>query len=1084
MNKTLNEEYLIVKIVNDYVDKLKDHKNCFAFGSIAISVNGEDKIDIGSGLRFGVDYEKNKALTNDIENLNQEFSRALNAKRCFSITKYLHSNKLKCLSLELNDKQLQLLLYSFDQIEPITINRNNDCFDFSTELQYAPVYDKEYKAPVEEGGGSSAIEAFNNTINYYRKFHCMVRENYSDDGYIYLIRPSNGDAYFTALAYMYLKKTLDDKDVEIISQKLGNIYLGILKDKVQQESIKSAKAAIMSRNLSHNLGSHVMSYLKQNFTSAQEMVANGSLLEVVPEDANVECEEMPLLVGMGKFISYLQERQDYIATVSTDYIPYPSVVNFKDAIYDELNPDYRYQRHTEWQGHKPANILLQNIAKSEGLSREVIEKGAVVVQKENNILIKYRQFDGLNKDDAKFDYNKLREWNFSLPGGSMGRQAIFSIVENVIRNAAKHGTRKSGDSLEIMFDIIDPFVDTERMKTDFQDYEDKVEDLYIVTLTDSNKTSEKDIGDINNVIKKSFVNEGADLTASNKGIKEMIISAAWMRGIRIEEQNEVEGFAQILEARRTSEGCLQYVFCVPKVKEVAFIVAEKNRDWLSKRDDTVWIKKGWYVFTLEEYKKQSKNFNFVILDKVLQSQKEEVRKISSSRFFVASENETNLKNQEIKFVRGLDKLSSEKDLDEAKEELFKELAEIEESIKISIYDKEDREEVKDEEGITRVEAFEDEKSIPNKKYIYRKHNDTDIEFVNFLHRLKGDKSLTEALNGVEFVEGITGGNSTDRLLRHNKRDLLWAFQHAHAMKTKVAIFDERIFTRITGYDMSQLKEGESLPIEWKKELDEVNIFRARQIVNSYDASHGRKKMTNEILNASKEELLRFVQDNYPLSDPVMACELMKVAPLVYNKKGVDVYTLTRMDESETRFAIWGVRFELNNISTDTRPVSEGGEGDKWKDNKYGYVEKIAELSFVEVSNAASQNGEQVNKKYFKPEITLFEKGKIVQKKDFDYDYLSIHQGLLDKVYEVKKNMSVKEKQLITKALYEHFVDSNCDKEILDYLPGLTIHSGRSKPNKDDMPQHQPFIQYSAIENAVSDCKYTLVELLDFACYEQ
>ena len=53
----------------------------------------------------------------------------------------------------------------------------------------------------------------------------------------------------------------------------------------------------------------------------------------------------------------------------------------------------------------------------------------------------------------------------------------------------------------------------------------------------------------------------------------------------------------------------------------------------------------------------------------------------------------------------------------------------------------------------------------------------------------------------------------------------------------------------------------------------------------------------------------------------------------------------------------------------------------------------------------------------------------------------------------------------------------------DFLEGMIIHSGRSKPNEEDMPQHQPFVQYSAIENAVLDCKYTLVELLDFACFE-
>ena len=53
----------------------------------------------------------------------------------------------------------------------------------------------------------------------------------------------------------------------------------------------------------------------------------------------------------------------------------------------------------------------------------------------------------------------------------------------------------------------------------------------------------------------------------------------------------------------------------------------------------------------------------------------------------------------------------------------------------------------------------------------------------------------------------------------------------------------------------------------------------------------------------------------------------------------------------------------------------------------------------------------------------------------------------------------------------------------EFLPGLIIHSGRSKPNESDMPQKLPFIQYAALEHAVMDCKYSLVELLDFARYE-
>ena len=34
-----------------------------------------------------------------------------------------------------------------------------------------------------------------------------------------------------------------------------------------------------------------------------------------------------------------------------------------------------------------------------------------------------------------------------------------------------------------------------------------------------------------------------------------------------------------------------------------------------------------------------------------------------------------------------------------------------------------------------------------------------------------------------------------------------------------------------------------------------------------------------------------------------------------------------------------------------------------------------------------------------------------------------------------------------------------------------------------MPQRLPFIQYAAIEHAVLDCKYSLIQLLDSARYE-
>ena len=108
-----------------------------------------------------------------------------------------------------------------------------------------------------------------------------------------------------------------------------------------------------------------------------------------------------------------------------------------------------------------------------------------------------------------------------------------------------------------------------------------------------------------------------------------------------------------------------------------------------------------------------------------------------------------------------------------------------------------------------------------------------------------------------------------------------------------------------------------------------------------------------------------------------------------------------------------------------------------------------------------------------------------------FDYITIHQGILDKIYNVfgiKENYM--EKHKVTNALHRFFSKPPKSNEVKikskkanAFLPNFIIHSGRSKPNEKDMPQHQPFVQFAAVDHAVKDCKYTLVELLATAHYE-
>ena len=162
--------------------------------------------------------------------------------------------------------------------------------------------------------------------------------------------------------------------------RMENTQINLRKDyMINLHSTKSAIAAIMSRNVSHNLGSHVIYYIKNAIQGFEQLQTSPSLAElerteegkfelrvlksfkkefeiVIEQDKAVKA---PFLRGLIRFLNYIQERHDFIATVSSDYIPYVGSVNFKDFIFDVILPDKRIGRHK--QGEDLAKYQEQNI---------------------------------------------------------------------------------------------------------------------------------------------------------------------------------------------------------------------------------------------------------------------------------------------------------------------------------------------------------------------------------------------------------------------------------------------------------------------------------------------------------------------------------------------------------------------------------------------------------------------------------------------------------------------------------------------------------------------------------------------------
>jgi chloramphenicol O-acetyltransferase len=261
------------------------------------------------------------------------------------------------------------------------------------------------------------------------------------------------------------------------------------------------------------------------------------------------------------------------------------------------------------------------------------------------------------------------------------------------------------------------------------------------------------------------------------------------------------------------------------------------------------------------------------------------------------------------------------------------------------------------------------------------------------------------------------------------------------MKTSIAVFDERLFEKITTIKQSEISAG-----DWWTEIinqyEDIEQIKTKLIQkwkdNKFDSSSAYLLENKENADEIKEFMGRVI----PLSKERIE---RKIKTPFFNKlKGIFFFNIIWVKEE---FVVYGY---------------DDVEFTKEKEFNCVIYRKIATIS---------------NKDSFKIEIH--------GDKKFEYDYICIHQGLLDKIYEKFHITDKAKKIIVTKEIYKKF--SKKDASIVEkynYLPQLIIHSGRGKPGENEMPQCQPFLQFSALENAIMDCKYSLVELLDMAHYEQ
>lgn len=174
---------------------------------------------------------------------------------------------------------------------------------------------------------------------------------------------------------------------------------------------KSAMTAIMARNFSHNIGSHVLSAVRENY------IKNN------PEQVS-------------DFHAYLQKRMDLIARMVGGQYTSGEPMFF---VGDVLN------------GFFKQNLLLNHLVKDQGGYEKKFIEFKVYLPESQPLTFSYSENDPVKDKNKKWIYKptngastqQYNDFLVSIPDGEIGCQAFYLFLESMMRNSAKYGLNKT-----------------------------------------------------------------------------------------------------------------------------------------------------------------------------------------------------------------------------------------------------------------------------------------------------------------------------------------------------------------------------------------------------------------------------------------------------------------------------------------------------------------------------------------------------------------------------------------------------------------------------------------------------------------
>lgn len=395
-------------------------------------------------------------------------------------------------------------------------------------------------------------------IELFWYYHAMDLEDKDLHGLLsYSFYSKNAPhARLTDAAVWKMAKELYTIRKPLIQAQAKETLIPYYSNEVKRQAIKSAVSAVMSRNMSHNIGSHVLARFIQK-------LGNGKSSKGISND------EPFFKTNLTSLLTYLQVRMEFLADISTSVQSLSFSRKAKEEILDHfLDIDPKYDLVNKEHLHHWPFYILQNISGTEEVE--------VSLSKESNLSIKF--FNEASKEAI-----------IDMPNDLYGCHAFYVILENLIRNAVKHdkiptvlSNRKGQEQIKKL-----------RLTIRIKQSETHPNDLFTVSITDNlgeanpgrnnwhnAKGNEVSFDDyLNDKIQRSILNENGALRQGDWGLLEMKICACYLRNIDIEriDENTIDGIP-LLSVELDDKGNLTYHFCLLKPKLAIVLVNPGNTD--------------------------------------------------------------------------------------------------------------------------------------------------------------------------------------------------------------------------------------------------------------------------------------------------------------------------------------------------------------------------------------------------------------------------------------------------------------------------------------------------------------------------